>query len=113
MANVLFAGVLFHVAQSGEVIEDLPPGPDARGREFLAFFQRTHLLQGQRIALDGGRSMAVARASVLLQRRYPGQVHYRTEDALAQRRHLLHFRQQAGSDSELRGMGHAASLVSA
>ena len=75
------------------------------------FFQRTHLLQRQRIAFDGGGRMHVARSGVLLQRRNPRQINRRALDALTQRRHPLNFVEQRGADDEMRDISHLRRLI--
>ena len=79
---LLLLHVLFHVAQSGEVVQHLALRAGIHCGQLAAFVQCAHLFEGQRIALDGGGGVAVARARVLLQRRNPRQLHRRTLNPL-------------------------------
>ena len=88
------------------IVEDFPPMPRFRRRKFAALLQGADLIEGQRVPLDGRRSMAIARAGVFLQGGNPGQIHPRALNPLTQCRHPFDFGKQVRSDGELRDIGH-------
>src|SRR4030067_50631 len=111
VADALLRRVLFHVAKAGEVIDDLAPSPLPGGGQRAPFLQRPHLLQRERIALDGGGGMDVAGTRVFLQGRNPRHLDSRAENPLAQRGHGLDLREQAWGNGEVGLIRHSISKL--
>ena len=110
LPNRLNGCVVFHIAQPGETIHHLALRPPARARQLAAFFQRAHLLQRQRIALDRGGRMHIARPGILLKRRNPRQIDRCALNALTQRRHPFNLVEQCRADAEMRNVSHGQRL---
>ena len=103
-----FGRVFLHVAQAGEIVDHLAPGTRIGRGEVPALRHRPHLLEGQRIAFDRRRGVHRARPGILLQGGHPRHLDRRAQDALPQRRHAFHLRQQGGRDGELRFVAHGS-----
>jgi hypothetical protein len=96
MAQNLLRGMLFHVAQAGEIIDDLAPGPCAGRGKFASFLQRAHLFQCQRVAFDGGGGVGSALAAVLGELGCPGDLHGSAGDLRLEVGHGLQLPEQPG-----------------
>jgi len=92
--------VFLDVTQAGKVVEHLALRPLLGSGEVAPLFEGAHLLQRERVALDGGGGVAVAGAGVLLKRGDPCEFDGRPLDALAQRGYRLGLGEEIGSDGK-------------
>jgi hypothetical protein len=109
VAHGLELCVFFDEAQAGKVVEHLALGTSIGRAQLPPIRQDAHLLEGQRIALDGGGSVDVAGARVFLERGNPGEFDGRALDALTQHGDPFHEGKQAGGDRKERLVAHMAS----
>jgi len=99
-------GLLFDVAESGEVVGDFAFGARGGSGNLLTFFQGANVLQGKGVSLDGGGGVDVPGAAVLLESGNPGQIDAGSLNLFAEGGDGLHLVEESGADLELRLVAH-------
>src|SRR5436190_3333001 len=98
--------VLFDKTQTRKIIGHFPLRTRSRRWYLPSLFNRAHLLECERIALDCSGGMRIADTRVLLQRRDPGHLHRGCGNPLMQRRNLLDLAEQTRGNSVNRPVLH-------
>ena len=84
VTHFLHPRLLLDETQRRKIVQHLAARSILDVRQRRSFLHRPHLFERQRIALDRGRRMGVARPRILLQGRNPRDLHGRIQDASPQ-----------------------------
>lgn len=96
MADDVFAGMILHITQAGEIVKDLALRTLVRCREAPAFLKGAHLFQGQWVAPNGGGGVEVG--GYPCAGRVPGKLNCCPLNAFPQGGHFLYQREQSGAN---------------